>query len=158
MGFSLLTASRGCSLVAVSRLLIAVASLVAEHGLQGAWALVAVARGLSSCGSQALEHRLSSCGTQAQLLRVMWDRPRLGMEPMSPALEDIFFTGEPPGKPCLLTFKRKKNSSLVATQVSDEQIFYVAPQGQFRYQHILNSLSGEDIVLWGSDFMVGPSI
>ena len=26
---------------------------------------VVVARGLSSCGSQALEHRLSSCGTRA---------------------------------------------------------------------------------------------
>ena len=30
----------GLSLVAVSRLLIAVASLVAEHGLQGSWASV----------------------------------------------------------------------------------------------------------------------
>ena len=29
------------------------------------WALVVVARGLSSCGSRALERRLSSCGTQA---------------------------------------------------------------------------------------------
>ena len=28
-------------------------------------ALVVVAQGLSSCGSQALEHRLSSCGTWA---------------------------------------------------------------------------------------------
>ena len=34
VGFSLLAASGGSSLVAVSRLLIAVASLVAEHGLQ----------------------------------------------------------------------------------------------------------------------------
>ena len=36
----------------------------------GAWALgtralVVVTRGLSSCGSQALGHRLSSCGAQA---------------------------------------------------------------------------------------------
>ena len=36
----------------------------------GAWALgarasVVAARGLSSCGSQALERRVSSCGTQA---------------------------------------------------------------------------------------------
>ena len=38
----------------------------------GAWASVVVARGLRSCGSQALEHRLSSCGTQAQLLHSMW--------------------------------------------------------------------------------------
>ena len=31
----------------------------------GTWASVVVADGLSSCGSQALEHRLSSCGAPA---------------------------------------------------------------------------------------------
>ena len=31
----------------------------------GTWASVVVAGGLSSCGSQALEHRLSSCGARA---------------------------------------------------------------------------------------------
>ena len=31
----------------------------------GVWASVAVAHGLSSCSSQALERRLSSCGTRA---------------------------------------------------------------------------------------------
>ena len=31
----------------------------------GAQALVAAARGLSSCDTRALEHRLSSCGAQA---------------------------------------------------------------------------------------------
>ena len=55
---------RGLLFVAVRGLLIAVASLVAEHGL-GARASVVVARGLSSCGSQALECRLSSCGARA---------------------------------------------------------------------------------------------
>ena len=40
----------GYSIVAVPRLLFAVASFVAEHGLQGAWASVVVACGLSSCG------------------------------------------------------------------------------------------------------------
>ena len=34
-------------------------------GALGAWASVVVACGLSSCGLQALEHRLSSCGTRA---------------------------------------------------------------------------------------------
>ena len=42
----------GLLFTAVRGLLIAVASLVAEHRL-------------SSCGSQALEHRLSSCGARA---------------------------------------------------------------------------------------------
>ena len=61
LGLSLVVVSGGYSLVVLHGLLIAVASLVAEHRLQGAWASVVV-RGLSSCGSQALEHRLCSCG------------------------------------------------------------------------------------------------
>ena len=36
----------------VCRLVIATASLVAEHGLYGEWASVAVARGLRSCDSR----------------------------------------------------------------------------------------------------------
>ena len=51
----------GFSLVAVHEFLVVVTSLVAEHGLQSAQASVVVASGLSSCSSQALEHRLS-CG------------------------------------------------------------------------------------------------
>ena len=68
---------RGLLFIAVCMLLIVVASLVgvrASHcgGFSccraqalGAWASVVVARGLSSSGSRALEHRLSSCGTWA---------------------------------------------------------------------------------------------
>ena len=52
---SLVAASRRYSLVVVQGLLTAVASLVVEHRLY--------ARGLTSCGSQALEHWLSNCGT-----------------------------------------------------------------------------------------------
>ena len=54
--------------------------------------------GLSSCGSQAPERRLSNCGARAQLLRGMWDLPRPGLEPMSPALAGGFLTTAPPGK------------------------------------------------------------
>ena len=43
--------------------------------------------------------RLSSCGARAQLLRGMWDPPRPGLEPMSPALAGRFSTTAPPGKP-----------------------------------------------------------
>ena len=55
----------GFSLVVVVMhgLLIAVASLVAEHGLWGTWASVVAAPGFSSCGSWTLEPRLNSCGT-----------------------------------------------------------------------------------------------
>ena len=55
------------------------ASLVAEHRLQ--------------------MRRLSSCGSRAQLLRGMWDLPRPGLEPASPALAGRFSTTAPPGKP-----------------------------------------------------------
>ena len=72
------------------------ASPVAEHGLQGVWALVAAARGLSSCGSQALAHKLKSCGPVVQDMR---DLPGSGIEPISPALVGKSFTIEPPGKP-----------------------------------------------------------
>ena len=56
-----------------------VASLVAEHRLQ--------------------TRRLSNCGSQAQLLRGMWDLPRPGLEPVFPALAGRFSTTAPPGKP-----------------------------------------------------------
>ena len=46
----------GYSLVVVYKLLIVVAFLVTEHRLWGMWASVAAAHGLSSRGSQALEH------------------------------------------------------------------------------------------------------
>ena len=59
--------------------LIIVASLVAEHRLQ--------------------TRRLSNCGSWAQLLRGMWDLPRPGLEPVSPALAGRSSTTEPPGKP-----------------------------------------------------------
>ena len=61
--FSLVERSRGCSLAAVRGLLIVVALLVAKHGLWGTWASGVAGRELSSCGSQALGHRLSSCST-----------------------------------------------------------------------------------------------
>ena len=57
------------------------ASLVAEHRLQ--------------------TRRLSNCGSRAQLLRRMWDLPRPGLEPVSPALAGRLSTTAPPGKPCL---------------------------------------------------------
>ena len=65
----------------------------------GTRASVVVARGLSSCGSRAPERRLSRCGARDQLLRGIWDPPRVGLEPMSPALVGGLLTTEPPGKP-----------------------------------------------------------
>ena len=55
----------------------------------------------SSCGSWALEGRLNSCGSPAWLPCHGWDLPRAGIEPVSPALADGFFTTESQGKPWL---------------------------------------------------------
>ena len=74
---------RGPLFIAVHGPLTVAASLVAEHRLQ-------------TC-------RLRSCGSRAQLLRGMWDLPRPGLEPVSPALAGRFSTTAPPGKP-LVTF------------------------------------------------------
>ena len=64
---------------------------------------IAVRGPLTSAASLAAEHRLqtrrlSSCGSRAQLLRGMWDLPRPGLEPLSPALAGRFSTTAPPGK------------------------------------------------------------
>ena len=61
---------RGPLFIAVRGPLTIAASLVAEHRLQ--------------------THRLSNCGSRAQLLRGIWDLPRPGLEPVSPALAGRF--------------------------------------------------------------------
>ena len=70
---------RGPLFIAVRGPLTIAASLVAEHRLQ--------------------TRRLSSCDSRAQLLRGMWDLPRPGLEPVSPALAGGLSTTAPPRKP-----------------------------------------------------------
>ena len=70
---------RGPLFIAVRGPLTIAASLVAEHRLQ--------------------THKLSNCGSWAQLFRGMWDLPRPGLEPVSPALAGRLSTTAPPGKP-----------------------------------------------------------
>ena len=65
--------------------------------------------GLSLSRPFVAEHRLqmrrlSSCGARAQLLCGMWDLPRPGFEPVSPASAGRLSTTVPPGKPYLLNF------------------------------------------------------
>ena len=57
-----------------------------------------------AAGHRLQTRRLSSCGTQAQLLRGMWDLTRPGLEPVSPALAGRFSTTAPPGKPVYIDF------------------------------------------------------
>ena len=80
-GLSLVAASGGHSSSRCAGPLTIVASLVAEHRLQ--------------------TRRLSNCGPRAQLLRGMWDPPRPGLEPASPAPAGRLSTTAPPGKPKL---------------------------------------------------------
>ena len=74
--------------IAVRGPLTIAASLVAEHRLQ--------------------TRRLSNCGSRAQLLRGMWDLPRPGLEPVSPALTVRLSTTAPPGKPPTSFFLKLK--------------------------------------------------
>ena len=76
----------GALFIAVRGPLTLAASLLAEHRLQ--------------------TRRLSNCGARAWLLRGMWDLPRPGLEPVSPALAGRFSTTAPPGKPRNLPFNR----------------------------------------------------
>ena len=76
---------RGLLFIVMCGPLTIAASLVAEHRLQ--------------------TRRLSSCGSRAQLLRSMWDLPRPGLKPVSPALAGRFSTTAPPGKPLVSSFQ-----------------------------------------------------
>ena len=73
--------------IAVRGPLTTAASLVAEHRLQ--------------------TRRLSSCGSRTQSPRGMWDPPRPGLEPVSPALAGRFPTTASPGKPLSSAFEEE---------------------------------------------------
>ena len=66
---------------------------------------IAVRGPLTIAASLVAEHRLSNCGSRAQLLCSMWDLPRPGLEPVSPALAGRFSTTAPPGKPMKYFFR-----------------------------------------------------
>ena len=72
---------RGPLFITVRGPLTIAASLVAEHRLQTL--------------------KLSNRGSRAQLLRGMWNLPRPGLKPVSPALAGRFSTTVSPGKPQL---------------------------------------------------------
>ena len=57
-----------------------------------------------AAGHRLQTRRLSSCGSRAQPLRGMWDPPRPGLEPASPALAGRLPTTAPPGKPNFFFF------------------------------------------------------
>ena len=78
---------------------IVVASLAVERRRAlSAQSSVAMALGLDSHGSLALELGLCGCGAGGSLLHSMWNLHGPGTEPMSPALAGIFSPTVPPGK------------------------------------------------------------
>ena len=81
-----LCGKRGLLFTAGLELLKALASLVAEHGLQALGL-----QELQHVGSAVVTHGFS-CPTACGIL------PRPGMEPVSPALADRFLAPGPPGK------------------------------------------------------------
>ena len=103
-GFSLVAASKGCSLVTVLEALSVLVSLVAEHGLLGKQASAVAAHGLSSCGSRVVEYTGSvvavhglSCSAACGIF------PHQGSNQC--LLKGIFFITKPPGKSLTQHFK-----------------------------------------------------
>ena len=89
---------RGPPLIAVRGPLTIAAPLVAEHKLQM---------------HKLQMRRLSSCGPRTQPLLGMWDPPRPGPEPVSPALAGRLSTTAPPGKPTAINFNHRSRCCLI---------------------------------------------
>ena len=110
---------QGPLFIAVRGPLTVAAALVAEHRLQTS--------------------RLSSCGTRALLLHGMWDLPRPGLKPVSPALAGRLSTTAPPGKP--------QSSTLILCFFSSTLFLYsVVLIEQFTWFHFLSSLNKSIII------------
>ena len=74
-------------------------SLVAASRVYSSLQWTSHCGGFSCCGARDLgTQSFSSCGSWAQLLRSIWDLPRPGIKPVTPALASRFLTTVPPGK------------------------------------------------------------
>ena len=78
--------------------------------------------------------RLSSCGSQAQLLQGMWDLPRPGLKPMSPALAGRFSTTAPPGKPSTVLL-----TTVMMLYITPPDLFYNWKFVPFDHLHSFHS-------------------
>ena len=116
---SLVASSRGCSLLAVCRLLSLAAAFVAQalghlgFSICNMW--------LSSCNFWAPDHRLSNCGTWLSCAEAYGIVRNQGWN-MSPAFAGGFFTTEPPGKPwkCRLQTNKQKIYFAILFQSNEE--------------------------------------
>ena len=95
---------------------------------------IAVRGPLTIAASPVEEHRLqtrrlSNCGPRAQLLRSMWDPPRPGLKPMSPALAGRLSTTAPPGKPYTSVF----SESMRVSPLQPQRILWVNSMDNLRH-------------------------
>ena len=74
-------------------------------GLSLSWPLLLWSTGCRRAGSVIV--------ARAQPLRGMWDLPRPGLEPVSPALAGRFSTTAPPGKPCSVILMLFQNENKI---------------------------------------------
>ena len=107
---------RGPLFIAVRRPFTVAASLVAEHRLQ--------------------TRRLSSCGSRASLLCGMWDLPRPGLEPVSPASAGRFSTTEPPRKPPSAHFLTRLWGFIILSCVSCLYVLDINPLSVISFANI----------------------
>ena len=101
------------------------------------WLPLLQSTGSRACGPQQLlpvgsvvVPRLQSSGSLvawAQFLCSMWDLPRPGIKPMSPALAVRFFTIEPPGKPYVMYFNTIKGNKSKKKRVYPSRSRYLSP-------------------------------
>ena len=106
-----LRCAAGFSLVTASRVYSSCSSRASICGGFSCWAWALGHSSFSSCGTwaqqlqlRAVEHRLSS-DSWAYLLQGIWDLPRLGIKPMSPALARESLATELPREPQHNVFK-----------------------------------------------------
>ena len=149
-------ALRGLSLVASrailhcgGRLLIKVASLVAEQAL-GTWSSVVAARGLRSCGSQALGLGLNSGGIQASLLWGVWNLPRPEIKLVPPALACGFWSTVLSEKSQSLTlsqpFSSKHKDTVSLPQSTVLSLFHMVLCSA--YKSAVNIIHSHPFLLW----------
>ena len=132
---------------------------------------IAVRGPLTIAASVVVENRfqtrsLSNCGSQAQLLRGMWDLPRSGLEPVSPALAGRFSTTPPPGKPYsdifdgvyILEVNQSQKKGQIHMSFLNAWLFHIfklcpginifLTKGCFKYNFSVSFKSVADQILW----------
>ena len=77
-------------------------------------------------GFNSCDCGLSSCGSWTWLLKDVWNLPRPGIKPVSPALEGAFLTTGPAGKSHAQIFKKQINSNILLRWYSlDNEILMI---------------------------------